>query len=227
MVSSGNQGGSAKKADYTSQNAPSKSAPDGSSLAPDFAKFGRQTGVVRRYKYWVGVMPEAPINSIDLAGVRFPKMVEPQTEIPGQPDKYRPVPKPGALAWFTEDAIRTLQHQLQHRVIRFHALKPQVQEPGTGENIGDPHLRGDRAHIIRVPTDEQVTMGRKSGRPVRAYEHREGDEPAAKYVYAILSHDQTLATDAGRSDRGPISLYEMGLIWPEDVGGYEAAMRMI
>ena len=195
----------------------------GSSLVPDLAKAGKQAGVLKQYRYWVGVSPSCPVESVTIAGINFPKMNERIIPDPGRSGGKRRVPVAGALVWLTEDKIKRLKERLPRTVVRFLNDKGQREEPGTGENIGDNAVRPRRGHLITIPTDEEIAQRMKKGKPARAYlPDPTRDVPVARFLFAQLCPDQV---NSERGSNYPDALERTGLDWPEKIDGLNALLN--
>lgn len=184
---------------------------EGSALVPNLQE--HQVGVAKRYTYWVGVLPKAPIESLDVAGVSFPKMNERIIPDPANPGSKRRVPVIGALVHLTRDKLDLLAERIPNTVIRFLEEEPVKEEPGTGQNLGDLHQRARRGHLITIPSAEEVQARKERGKATQQYVPRKGDQPAARFMFAVLCKDQD------KPERGefyPDVLEETGLIWPEE-----------
>lgn len=165
-------------------------------------------------KFWVGVLPSSPVESIDCAGVNFPKVSELLVP-PADGSRYmRRIPKVGAVTILTEKHITELMERLPRLVIRFREQPSQMQEPGTGQNLGDPVVRGRRGFLITIPREEDLELARSKGRAVRPYVRQKWDEPAADYMYARVCTDQNTGNFF---DEVPKPLSETGLEWPANI----------
>ena len=184
----------------------------GASLVPDFG--GETAGTSTEYLYWVGIIPSCPVEGIDLAGISFPKLNERIIQDPGRPGDSRRVPVIGGLARLTEEKVRVMRDRLPLTVVRFTdgaESKGIQEEPGTGQNLGDLHMRPRKGHLIRIPTEEHVKARRASGKATRRYVRKKGDEPAARYMFAVLCADQD---NPARGEYYPDVLENTGLEWP-------------
>ncbi len=199
---------------------PAKTHFAGTDLIPDLAAKGRVSGTVKEYRYWVGVTPSCPVESIDLAGVNFPKVNELLIDDPLRTDVKRRVPVIGALVWINEAKIRRLRERLARTVIRFiRSDQGQKEEPNTGENVGDVHRRPRRGHLITIPTDAEIAERKRRGKPTREYVYRNGDVPAGRYMFAQICEDQARGS---RGDYYPEVLETTGLDWPDTIEDSEA-----
>ena len=185
----------------------------GADLTPDLTARGRKDGVSKSYKYWVGVTLSCPRESIDLAGINFPKGNEILVPDPMRTSVKRRVPVIGAIVSLTEDKIKRMRDRLERTVIRFMDNKGVQHEPGAGKNVGDPFERPRRGQVITIPTAEEVKLRREKGKPTREYQHNPStDVPASRFLYAQLCVDQV---NGSRGHYYPPPLEETGLDWPE------------
>lgn len=185
---------------------------EGSALVPNLSE--HQVGIAKRHTYWVGILPKTPVESMAVAGVSFPKMNERIIPDPTNPGGKRRIPVIGALVDLTRDKLDLLAERIPNTVIRFLEEAPVKEEPGTGVNLGDLHQRARRGHLITIPSAEDVETRKARGKATQQYIPREGDQPAARYMFAVLCKDQN------KPERGefyPDVLETTGLVWPEDV----------
>lgn len=185
----------------------------GASLLPNFAKSGRGA-IQHRYKYWVGVTPNCPVESIDCAGINFPKVNELIIPDPMKSGMSRRVPVIGAIVELSEDKIRLLRERLPRIVVRIIGDEGEKDEPGTGQNIGDAHRRPRRGQLISIPTDEDIEFRRNNGKPTRAYVRHPNDVPAVHFMFIQLCADQQ---KGNRGEVYPETLETTGIEWPEEL----------
>jgi hypothetical protein len=208
-----------KPAVAVAQDAPkmaTKSKIGGASLVPDIASRSESAGISRRYRYWVGVTPDCPRESIDLAGVNFPKINELIIPDPGRTSTKKRVPVIGSIVWLTEDKIRKMIERLPRTVVRYTSDEGAKEEPGTGQNVGDVHERPRKGHLITIPTDAEIEAKRLKGRSVRTYSpDPRRDVPAARFMFAQLCADQE---NGSRGHTYPDTLETAGIEWPDDLG---------
>lgn len=195
----------------TPARATSKTKIAGSALVPSKRSV---TGRVRQYRYWVGVTPSCPVEAIDLAGINFPKVNENIVDDPLRTGEKRRVPVIGSIVFLTEDKIRRMRERLPRTVIRFLDDKGQRDEPGTGENVGDNHVRPRRGQLITIPSAEEIQARRAANRPAREYVEHPNDVPAARFMFAVLCEDQERGS---RGDYYPDVLENTGLEWPDEI----------
>lgn len=172
----------------------------------------------RRYWYWIGVTPSCPRESLDCAGLNFPKVNENIIDDPMRTEKKQRVAVIGALVQLTEDKIRLMRERLPRMVMRLTNDAGAKEEPGTGQNLGDNHQRPQRGHPIRIPTDAEIEQRKKEGKPTNAYVPSPNDVPAARFMFAKLCDDQVRGN---RGDVYPDCLETTGLVWPDEIDGVE------
>lgn len=200
------------------QEAPHKRTP-GSSLVPTITP--GSAGVERRTWYWAGVLPACPVESLDVAGVHFPKVQE--EILPGPNNTKRRVPKLGALVRLTERHLRALEAKLPYKVLRFlnedqqrrevEAAEAEETAGGKIQNLGDAARRARRGYPVNVPEPLPKDAAPWAGRNQRRYVPQAGDEPAARFMFLVPCQDQ------GRPTRGewyPEPLEVTGLEWPAE-----------
>lgn len=182
----------------------------GTDLVPTITE--RQEENIRRYAYWVGVLPACPTENAYLAGICFPKQTAQRIQDSNRSGRTQLVPQAGSIVRLDARRVKKIREVLRRTVIRFLDDPGQKEEPGTGLNIGDLHVRPRRGHLITIKTPEQLQYLRLKGKPAREYIPKEGDAPLARYAFAILCPDQENPTP------GPVypePLEVLGLSWPE------------
>ena len=209
-----------KPAVAVAQEAPrpvAKTKVGGASLVPDLSRQAANSGVSKEYRYWVGVTPDCPRESIDLAGINFPKVNARLTPDPMRTNVKQRVPVIGAIVFLTEDKIRKMLDVLPRTVIRFTDDAGQNEEPGTGKNIGDNHGRRRKGHVITIATEEDTQLRRKTGKSARTYTpDPKRDVPAARFMFAQICTDQV---NGSRGEVYPDTLENSGLEWPDEIQG--------
>lgn len=181
----------------------------GKSLMPDLD--AHKGSVSRRYWYWLGVTPGCPVDNIDIAGIGFPKLTE---KVSTHNRETVRIPVPGHLVQLGESEIRRMRDRLPRTVIRFLGEKPQHEEPGTGMNVGDTYSRGRKGHLITIPRDKDVQEIEKQGRAAHRYEQGPNDQPAARYMFALLCDNQDRPAVGSVY---PETLETTGLEWPDEI----------
>ncbi len=155
-------------------------------------------GHAREYWYWIGVTAECPTAFLTAGGIAFPKdeeIIEPDLTRKGRPTR-RPVF--GTIHKLNEGQIRLILDHLPRRVVR---------------SLPGQNADGSRkACEVRIPSDEKVAEAKKHRRPSPEYVAQKDDEPAARYMFAVLCPDQDNPT---RGHHYPKSLEEEGLEWPD------------
>ena len=187
----------------------------GSDLTPSFED--GMVGTISKYYYWVGVLPASPAESIDIAGINFPKLNELVIDDPARTGRSKRVPVIGSVVPLDEAKIRLLRERLPRSVVRFldgGQSEGVVDEPGTGQNLGDLHVRPRKGYMVRIPSDQQLKERRERGRSSRPYVKKSGDEPAARYMFAVLCRNQNKPE---RGDFYPEPLEKTGLEWPHEL----------
>lgn len=201
----------ASKKNKSAGNGPSVIAA-GDALTPNIESLRSDMGVDTDYLFWVGVLPTCPVDSIDLAGINFPKLNE--LLLPPRPGTQNRVRHGviGALVRLSEARMHLMIERLPRTVIRFFEdAEEQREEPSTGMNVGDAHIQARRGMLITIPTPAEIEQRRKAGRSTRVYRPTEFDEPAARYMFAKLCADQVKGE---RSQDYPATIAEKGLSWP-------------
>ena len=191
----------------------------GSNLIPKITPDSGSTTV--EHVYWCGVLPSCPVEWIDAAGINFPKVTEELVPNPGQPGKYRRVPRIGALVLVDSRRLKALEKALPLKVIRFLSTTEQDEEQrraeaeasanGRMKNLGDVAARPRRGYPISIPPAEGERKPGEERMRVRPYVAKAGDEPAARYMFMVRCADQR---NPSRGDFYPESLEATGLEYP-------------
>jgi len=171
----------------------------GAALTPDLDS--KDGGSLQEYVYWIGVIPSCPVEHIVSGGQNFPKAQELIVNDPSKPSGKARVPVFGGFARFTDQSMRTLLERLPRLVIRFKT-----------EDTGDGAPR--KGHLIRIPTDEEVKHNQQAGRGTRHYRRHKFDEPASRYMFAVLCENQD---QPERGSSYPDVLEKTGIMWPEEI----------
>ena len=204
-------------------NDPRTTQIDGASLVPDFDSHAGR-GVTTEYAYWMGLTPACPAHQINVAGLNFPKMNEILIQDPNRTGKRQRIPVIGGLdKGVNSDHIAALRAVLPRLVVRFTeaAAGDQIEETGSGQNIGDVHVRVRKGFIITIPTAEAIAQAKADGRQVPRYIRKPGDEPAARYMYFKLCENQGSPL---RGNECPPSIEEAGIFWPEELAAATAEL---
>jgi hypothetical protein len=182
----------------------------GSSFVPDLA--ANRVAVAESRWYWVGVTPGCPTESLDCAGINFPKITELiQTGLNGQQQR---VPAIGGLCKLTRSQVELMREKMSRTVIRFQRPKTAEEEGAEVQFQDQPQLSrpARKGQLIRIPTAAEIAEREKNGFPTVRYEQSPLDEPAACHMFAEACADQN------RPRRGsfyPPPLSETGLVWDE------------
>ena len=190
----------------------------GTSLVPKITPDSSTATI--EHVYWCGVLPSCPVEWIDAAGINFPKVTEELLPNPGQPGKYRRVPRIGSLVRVDVRRLKALEKALPLKVIRFLSTAEQDEEQrraeaeatanGRMKNLGDVAARPRRGYPISIPTEDDRKSGEERGRH-RPYVAKPGDEPAARYMFMVRCTDQR---NPSRGDFYPEPLEATGLEYP-------------
>jgi hypothetical protein len=181
---------------------------EGRDLVPDISA-GSVDVIAERF-YWVGVLPDCPTEGIVLAGISFPKVNE---DVKSGPDgRTVRVPRIGAITILTASKVALMREKLRQTVVRFTNEPEQKDEPGTGVNIGHPHRRARRGHIITIPTASEIKASIDQGHAVNSYVPAKYDKPAADYMFCVRCENQD---NPQQGFEYPPPLSQSGLEWRE------------
>jgi len=186
----------------------------GSDLVMDFTDPSYSKKASRVFIYWVGLMPDAPVEALTLAGNSWPKITKVRRPNPDRSGDDVFMPVIGALARFDERTIHLIAKKLPWTVFRFQEEKAEANEPGTGQNIADVAKQPSRGHVITAKNPEEIAALREQGRPAYEYRAQEGDHPAARYLFAQLCPNQKAPA---RGEYYPDVLEVTGLSWPGEL----------
>lgn len=182
----------------------------GSALAPDLRR--HQAAVETSFWYWIGALPGCPSEHLDLKGIHFPKVMEKVSR--GPDGRTVRIPMIGSLVRLTELQIRAMRDRLTRTVIRF-TPSEEPRKTGAGASLGDqaeiPRRRGSP---VTLPSVEEQAERARNGLPTHLYQQSPHDEPAARYLFAVLCHDQERPQ---RGDHYPEPLEVTGLEWPGEL----------
>lgn len=182
----------------------------GSSLVPDLEK--HRAAVTESHWYWLGVTPDCPAKIVTLAGLSFPIINE---DVRRTPDgRTERIPRIGAVLQLTREHILRIRERLARTVVRFIEDKGTHVEPGSGQNLGDPIERPRKGYVITIPRDEDIKARRDAGFSIQPYVQMPGDEPAARYLFAVLCSNQERGS---RGESYPDPLEKTGLEWPGEL----------
>lgn len=169
----------------------------GADLAPEPSTYG--AAYEAEEYYWVGLLPDAPMDSCTIGGVAFPKLTEQirpsMTEVG---EKVR-VGQLGAITRISKRKLEHLRDCLRRSIVRYRVRKRTVED---GVELPP------QGHIVTVPSQRHIDECEKQGRAVNPYVPRDGDKPAAHFIFARRCEDQRKPRCG---DEYPPSLYETGL----------------
>lgn len=174
---------------------------DPSELVPDMAEVAE---VGERHKYWLGVMPDCPVEHIGCAGLTFSKINQ-SVRVTASGETQRS-PMVGCVANLSRAEVRKVEAALKRMIIRFTGTESH-EELGTGKNIGDAFERPRSGVRITIPTKESIEAARKAGKNPRTYVPQPGDKPAAHFMFMVPGDRQSVDTYPD-----PISV--TGIEWP-------------
>lgn len=182
-----------------------KTTTPGASLVLDLDKLTK--GVIGKYAYWMGALPDAPREHLQIGSIDFPKMEEDvRIDKTGKTKRRENI---GSIRWLTLVQIQRVEDDVLQQIIRFDGAGKSPGGPGDGlEVLDEPRRKGIP---MRVPTDANIEKAIKDKRPLRPFSAEVTDEPAARYVFMQLCADQERPQ---RSDFYPDPLEVTGLVWP-------------
>ena len=131
------------------------------SLVPDI---GNAPGVERTIRCWVGTLPGAPVQNIDLGGVNFPLFTESVSMIAGETQRVR---HNGCVLDLSESKLDRIKSTLKRKVVRWRDQR---------------HRRG---YLVTIPTETEAAEMLKRGR-LRNFKAHPGDEAVGHYVYLVM-----------------------------------------
>lgn len=108
--------------------------------------------------WWIGVLPNCPINGVTIAGLAFCKHNE-----TGQPGDVLPL---------TAEQVRLLAEKLPYRILRFVNYNP--------AKAGPMH-----AMLLSIPTPEEREAVRQKRGYFREFLPTKADRPLAQFLYAV------------------------------------------
>lgn len=184
----------------------------GSALAPSNLAGNREAMRDTRW-YWVGTLPGSPVDFVSVAGQTFPKLEE---KISWKKDGTQlNVPVIGALLALTKADIERMREALPRTIMRFtdgRGEPKSVDEIGVGEPVESAQDNYRKGFLITIAKKTEIEEAAKANRAVRQYSQRDGDEPAARYLFAQVCEDQEKPR---RCDSYPEPLEQTDLVWPE------------
>jgi hypothetical protein len=180
----------------------------GESLMPNLDATRAVTA--RRYWYWIGVLPTAPTDNIQITGINFAKAEEVVTKRGNKTHRHGVI---GSLVQLDQGAILRLRERLPRTVVRVFPETTEVVS-GTGMQLAEAYERKSKGQMITIPRKEDLDALRKQGLPAQPYVQHPNDQPGARYMFAQLCEDQE------RPQRGsyyPEVLEVTGLEWPDEL----------
>lgn len=179
----------------------------GSTLVGDLRR--NTVGSAKAYRYWVGLTKECPLGDIS-CGVSFPKTNEDLIQKEGESRTQR-VSRVGAITQIDAARLHLIQEKLPRLVIRFRKhLGSGSFTPG--KPTGDAPVETRYGELVEIPTAAEVATARASNGPTNEYVYREGDRPAAEFMFMQLCADQ----ESGEQGyRVPETVNKTGIVWPE------------
>jgi hypothetical protein len=180
----------------------------GSTLVRDLKK--NAAGSVKAYRYWVGLTPDCPLGDISCE-VSFPKTNDDLLARAGESRTQR-IARVGAITLVDFTRLRRIQEKLPRLVIRQKSANSSglgAFAPGRPTDSVVPKFNGE---LVEIPTEAEVQECRDTNAPTREYIYREGDEPAAKYMFMVLCEDQTRGQQGYEA---PETMDKTGIVWPE------------
>lgn len=188
--------------------APAEWKPKGSALVPDLEK---NRAVMRHTMwYWIGALPGSPVEAVVIGGQCFPKIEERIIKASSAADQVR-YPVIGSLTPLTKADIERMREALPRTIMRFTGTE-QPGHSGVGNTVEGAIGKNRRGFLITIPRESDVKEMVRQGRAPHTYEQRDGDEPAARYLFAQLCPDQQ---NPSRGEVYPEPLEQTDLVWPE------------
>lgn len=151
----------------------------GSRLVPDL-KIEKRKVVAERY--WFGLMPDCPVDPIQMGRLTFAKIMEIVDIGPGGETIRNPML--GCCTLVTRDEVEKVINLLPRMILRF-----QDRIIGGNDGIAEDTEQPDRevvrvGHLIRIPTDDEIEYHKKNNR-YRPYVPVEEDRPVADFCYMV------------------------------------------
>jgi hypothetical protein len=190
-----------------SPKVPAEWKPKGSALVPDLEK---NRAVIRHTQwYWIGALPGSPVEAVAIAGQCFPKIEEHIIKAKAAAEQVR-YPVIGALVPLTKLDIDRMREALPRTIMRF--TSKESAPSGSGSTVEHAIGQNRKGFLVTIPKESDAKEMLKQGRAPRTYEQRDGDEPAARYLFAQLCADQQ---NPARGQVYPDCLEQTDLVWPE------------
>lgn len=111
--------------------------------------------------YWVGTLPGAPVQNIDVAGVNFPLFTETVSVVGGESQRYR---HNGELVHLSHSKVQAVLSALRHKIVRWK----------------DANKR--RGYLVSIPRPDEAERMTRRGRRFVA---QQLDEPVGLYIYMV------------------------------------------
>lgn len=131
-----------------------------STLAPDM---GRIPGVEKGERYWVGTLPGAPVQNIDLFGISFPLFSETVAVVAGETSRIR---QNGSVLDLTPSQVEGIKEALKRKIVRWRDAKRR------------------RGFLVTIPTPADAEKMAARGR-LSTFTARKDDEPVGMHVYMV------------------------------------------
>jgi hypothetical protein len=131
------------------------------SLVPEI---GNAPGLEKTIRCWVGTLPGAPVQNIDLGGINFPLFTESVSMIAGETQRVR---HNGCVVDLAETALERIKAALRKKVVRWRDSKRR------------------RGYLVTIPTEQEAAEMAKRGR-LRNFRAHPGDEAVGHYVYLVM-----------------------------------------
>lgn len=166
-------------------------------------------GAEKSFKYWLGCTARCPVQNVTVAGIGFPMLNENVKVVDGRTHRY---PVIGTIASLTESDIRRVSERLSRVVVRW--TGGQDDPKGIANSVEAVFQQRRHGQLITIPTEAEIAERKKAGLPTNRYVPMPGDEPAARYLFALLCDDQV---HGNRGEVYPPPLEETGLEWPGEL----------
>lgn len=130
---------------------------------------------------WCGLRPEVQgIEAVDVAGVHFPRAIRDKAAASGELGPLRT----GVVQEVPVKKLSLLVERLPRRILR--RTGADLAPPPGASDVSDEDLRQSRgAHLVVIPSEEEIAAGERSNHPVRPYVPARGDIPLAHAIYCV------------------------------------------
>lgn len=174
----------------------------GNRLVPDLSIPKRELALTR---YWYGLLPDCPVDPIQVGHVTFAKVMEIVTDGPGGETIRNPMI--GCCSELQRDHVQQVANTLRRLIIRF-----QTRIIGGNDGMVEDTEKVEQevirvGHLIRIPTDGEIEIS-KERRTYRPYIPAADDKPAADYLFMVRQEQ--------RGTEYPAPLSETGLEMPKE-----------